>query len=63
MTGTRESKPGTNYRWMQKSAASHNSVGEKDGTKAGQTFVYSGVDITPELKRLTSAFTKVFLFV
>jgi hypothetical protein len=34
----------------------------KDGTKARQTFVYSGVDITPELKRLTSAFTKVFLF-
>jgi hypothetical protein len=34
----------------------------KNETKARQTFVYSGVDITTELKRLTSAFNKVFLF-
>jgi hypothetical protein len=35
---------------------------EKNETKARQTFFYSGVDITPALKRLTSAFNKVFLF-
>ena len=31
----------------------------KNEIKTEQTFVYSGVDITPELKRLTSASTSI----